>query len=226
LARRARHAREEEGWDSSFSLKKKDLPTWLTPAVDKRKISKHILAISQHISKHISKLRLSHTINSQFINTSIHSNTTTHFVNTLTHTTYNMSSRRLSPSHSLQKLRTAFSQSSIRRQTDEPGSLSPLSITTSSTSTTASPTPTQQPFGTSIAGFSFSNAPSPLFNMPESFSVTNPRRMIMRKKSCVEIEHEQERFEFDGALIGMVEPRPTRFGPAVDGIEEVLFGKV
>jgi hypothetical protein len=62
--------------------------------------------------------------------------------------------------------------------------------------------------------------------MPESFSVTNPRRMIMRKKSCVEVEHEQERFEFDGALIGMVEPRPTRFGPAVDGIEEVLFGKV
>jgi hypothetical protein len=44
----------------------------------------------------------------------------------------------------------------------------------------------------------------------------------MRKKSCVEIEHEQERFEFDGALIGMVEPRPTRFGPAPDGIWKSL----
>jgi hypothetical protein len=49
--------------------------------------------------------------------------------------------------------------------------------------------------------------------------------MIRRKKSCVEIEQEQERFEFDGALIGMVEPRP-RFGPALGGIEEVLCGKV
>jgi hypothetical protein len=48
--------------------------------------------------------------------------------------------------------------------------------------------------------------------------------MIRRKKSCVEIEQEQERFEF-GALIGMVEPRP-RFGPALGGIEEVLCGKV
>jgi hypothetical protein len=62
--------------------------------------------------------------------------------------------------------------------------------------------------------------------MPEAFSGTDPRRVIMRKKSCVEIEHEQEVFEFDGALIGMVEPRPTRFGPALDGIEEVLCGKV
>ena len=62
--------------------------------------------------------------------------------------------------------------------------------------------------------------------MPEAFPEPDSRRMIRRKKSCVEVEQEQERFEFDGALIGMVEPRPTRFGPAVDGIEEVLFGKV
>ena len=136
-----------------------------------------------------------------------------------------MTSRRLSPARSLQKLRTAFSQSSIRRA--EPSSLSPLSPTTSSTSsptTTASPTPTQQPFG-NVAGFSFSNAPSPLFNMPEAFPEPDSRRMIRRKKSCVEVEQEQERFEFDGALIGMVEPRP-RFGPALGGIEEVLCGKI
>jgi len=60
--------------------------------------------------------------------------------------------------------------------------------------------------------------------MPEAFPEPDSRRMIRRKKSCVEIEQEQERFEF-GALIGMVEPRP-RFGPALGGIEEVLCGKV
>jgi hypothetical protein len=61
--------------------------------------------------------------------------------------------------------------------------------------------------------------------MPEAFPAPDPRRMIRRKKSCVEIEQEQERFEFDVALIGMVEPRP-RFGVALGGIEEVLCGKV
>ena len=49
--------------------------------------------------------------------------------------------------------------------------------------------------------------------------------MIRRKKSCVEIEQEQERVQFDVALVGLVEPRP-RFGPALGGIEEVLCGKI
>lgn len=50
-------------------------------------------------------------------------------------------------------------------------------------------------------------------------------RVIRRKKSCVEIEQEQERFQFDGALVGVVEPRP-RLGVALGGIEEVLCGEV
>lgn len=49
--------------------------------------------------------------------------------------------------------------------------------------------------------------------------------MIRRKKSCVEIEQELEKVQFDVALIGLVEPRP-RFGPALGGIEEVLCGEV
>jgi len=39
------------------------------------------------------------------------------------------------------------------------------------------------------------------------------------------MELERERYEFDGALVGLVEPRP-RVGPALGGIEEVLCGKV
>lgn len=65
---------------------------------------------------------------------------------------------------------------------------------------------------------------------PEDFHLTqqpqdDSRRVIRRKKSCVEIEQELERYQFDGALVGVVEPRP-RFGPALGGIEEVLCGKV
>lgn len=36
---------------------------------------------------------------------------------------------------------------------------------------------------------------------------------------------EQERVEFDGKLVGIVEPRP-RVGLALGGIEEVLCGEV
>jgi hypothetical protein len=61
--------------------------------------------------------------------------------------------------------------------------------------------------------------------MSEAFPEPDARLVIRRKKSCVEIEQEQERFQFGGALIGMIEPRP-RFGPALGGIEEVLCGKV
>lgn len=53
----------------------------------------------------------------------------------------------------------------------------------------------------------------------------DPRRVIRKKKSCVEIEIERERVEFDGKLVGLVEPRP-RVGLALEGIEEVLGGKV
>jgi hypothetical protein len=50
--------------------------------------------------------------------------------------------------------------------------------------------------------------------------------VIRRKKSCVEIEIERERVEFDGKLVGLVEPRPRVVGVALGGIEEVLGGKV
>ena len=141
-----------------------------------------------------------------------------------------MPSRRLSPARSLQKLRTVFSNPSTRSA--EPTSQSPLSSATSASPTlTLSPTPSQlQPFA-GFAGFSFGhNAPSPVFPSPEDFSLPSPqqddpRRVIRRKKSCVEIEIERERVEFDGALVGLVEPRP-RVGPALGGIEEVLGGKV
>ncbi|KAM0723124.1 hypothetical protein Q7P37_001324 [Cladosporium fusiforme] len=150
------------------------------------------------------------------------------------------STHRLSPRKSLQKLRTAFSSHSPTRRA-EPDSLSPLSTTTttastssSTTSPSTSPTPDQHPFA-SFAGFSFGNG-SPVFPAAEDFhfsdqpqqsegSGLSSRRVIRRKKSCVEIEQEQERCEFDGALVGIVEPRP-RFGPALGGIEEVLCGEV
>ena len=40
----------------------------------------------------------------------------------------------------------------------------------------------------------------------------------------VELELEFEKFEFDDALVGLVEPRPG-VGPAPEGIEEVLEGR-
>jgi hypothetical protein len=47
--------------------------------------------------------------------------------------------------------------------------------------------------------------------------------VIRRKKSCVEIEIEMERVQFDGRLVGVVEPRPRLgLGLGVVGIEEVL----
>jgi hypothetical protein len=60
------------------------------------------------------------------------------------------------------------------------------------------------------------------------------RRVIRRKKSCVEIEIERERYEVDGKLVGVVEPRPVfglgvRSGSVISGglgIEEVLCGEV
>lgn len=141
-----------------------------------------------------------------------------------------MPSRRLSPARSLQKLRTVFSHSPTRPT--EPASPSPLSsmntsssITSTSPTLTLSPTPSQlQPFA-GFAGFNFGAAPSPVFASPEDFAPLDSRRVIRRKKSCVEIEIEQERYEFDGALVGLVEPRPA-VGLALGGIEEVLCGKV
>lgn len=137
-----------------------------------------------------------------------------------------MPARRLSPSRSLQKLRTAFSQSPTRLTNTNTNS-TPLSPTTSTSSTTSSPTPTDQPSFAGFAGFSFSATTSPTLSAPEEFQFPEPdsRRVIRRKKSCVEIEQEQERWQFDGALVGLVEPRP-RVGPALGGIEEVLCGEV
>jgi hypothetical protein len=65
---------------------------------------------------------------------------------------------------------------------------------------------------------------SPLPSSPQQQD--DPRRVIRRKKSCVEIEIERERVEFDGKLVGLVEPRPRVVGVALGGIEEVLGGKV
>jgi hypothetical protein len=174
-----------------------------------------------------------------------------------------MPSTRPSPTRSLQKLRTVFSQTPSRNgSTAEPASPSPLTLsntinisnpstrTSPSTTTNLSPlssptltlTPTVSPTPSSgfagFAGFNFGNAaPSPLFNSPESFfpdptTAIDSRRVIRRKKSCVEIEIERERYEVDGKLVGVVEPRPV-FGlgmgfnfVSVGGIEEVLCGEV
>lgn len=69
---------------------------------------------------------------------------------------------------------------------------------------------------------SFSSLPSSAAKLDNDYS----RRVIRRKKSCVEIEIERERVEFDGKLVGLVEPRPRVVGVALGGIEEVLGGKV
>ncbi|KAK0252437.1 hypothetical protein LTR91_007833 [Friedmanniomyces endolithicus] len=49
-------------------------------------------------------------------------------------------------------------------------------------------------------------------------------RVIRRKKSMAEVERDEER-GFDGALVGLVEPRPYA-GPTLGGIEEVLEGRL
>jgi hypothetical protein len=171
-----------------------------------------------------------------------------------------MPSTRLSPARSLQKLRTVFSLSESSTRSAEPASPSPLTLSNNininiNTSTTA-PKPTTSPLSSptltltptvsptpssgfaGFAGFTFGNAaPSPLFNSPEGFfdgAVVDSRRVIRRKKSCVEIEIERERYEVDGKLVGVVEPRPVfglgmGFGSLISGglgIEEVLCGEV
>ncbi|KAK3114300.1 hypothetical protein LTR53_007513 [Teratosphaeriaceae sp. CCFEE 6253] len=49
-------------------------------------------------------------------------------------------------------------------------------------------------------------------------------RVIRRKKSMAELEQDEER-TIDGALIGLIEPRPYS-GPTLGGIEEVLEGSL
>jgi len=71
-----------------------------------------------------------------------------------------------------------------------------------------------------FSGFSFSN-----ISALSLHSTVNARRVIRRKKSLVEVEQEEERVQFDGALVGVVEPRPYA-GPALGGIEEVLNGQI
>lgn len=51
------------------------------------------------------------------------------------------------------------------------------------------------------------------------------RRVIRRKKSCVEAEQEEERMDFRPELTALVEPRP-RVGASLGGIEEVLEGRI
>lgn len=150
---------------------------------------------------------------------------------TPTQTENTMPSHRLSPARSLQKLRTVFSQPQSPTNTTSPTAPSPLNNNTTPASPTSptltvSPTPSFSHQFAGFAGFSFGAAPSPTFASPEDFSsIADSRRVIRRKKSCVEIEIERERVEFDGALVEIVEPRP-RIGVALGGIEEVLCGEV
>ncbi|KAK5675067.1 hypothetical protein LTS10_012140 [Elasticomyces elasticus] len=52
----------------------------------------------------------------------------------------------------------------------------------------------------------------------------SPHRVIRRKRSMAEVERDEER-SVNGALVGLVEPRPYA-GPALGGIEEVLEGRL
>ncbi|KXL51615.1 hypothetical protein M433DRAFT_140472 [Acidomyces richmondensis BFW] len=116
--------------------------------------------------------------------------------------------RPLHPRHSLRRLRTAFG-------------LPSLVPTTSSTCSMSSPVSASTTCNSSrFSGFSFGNISTLSFH-----STVNARRVIRRKKSLAEVEQEEERAQFDGALVSVVEPRPYA-GPALGGIEEVLNGRI
>jgi hypothetical protein len=51
------------------------------------------------------------------------------------------------------------------------------------------------------------------------------QNIIRRKKSVLELEHEEELLVMGDGLVGLIEPRPS-YGPALGGIEEVLEGRV
>lgn len=117
--------------------------------------------------------------------------------------------RPLHPRHSLRRLRTAF------------GLAASPTPTPSSTCSTSSPLSASTTYNSSrFSGFSFGN-----ISALSLHSTVNARRVIRRKKSLVEVEQEEERVQFDGALVGVVEPRPYA-GPALGGIEEVLNGQI
>ncbi|KAK1067424.1 hypothetical protein LTR12_009136 [Friedmanniomyces endolithicus] len=84
--------------------------------------------------------------------------------------------------------------------------------------------PTYRSISSTSSGFSgFSgsrnmSASSVMAERPSAY------RVIRRKKSMAELERDEER-GFDGALVGLVEPRPYA-GPALGGIEEVLEGRL
>ncbi|OQO12293.1 hypothetical protein B0A48_02934 [Cryoendolithus antarcticus] len=130
---------------------------------------------------------------------------------------------------SLRKLRTVFNSSSTPsaspRSDSQASTLSPSSpLSTVSPRTRSTPSPFQE--------FDFELSPSAAMPfklrgaLPLSSSAMDSRRVIRRKKSCVELEQEAERCEVDGQLIGLIEPRPkARVGCALGGIEEVLCGE-
>ncbi|KAF2722813.1 hypothetical protein K431DRAFT_40025 [Polychaeton citri CBS 116435] len=114
---------------------------------------------------------------------------------------------------SLRRLKTAFSPMS-------PTSPSESSHSSSSTS----------PLSASLsASSSFSRASFSDFSLSpqRSWSVTKvSHRAIRRKKSCVELEQEEERVTISTNLVSLVEPRPRLIGSVQGSIEEVLSGKV
>ncbi|TKA58616.1 hypothetical protein B0A55_12587 [Friedmanniomyces simplex] len=152
----------------------------------------------------------------------------------------------LHPRQSLRRLRTAFNPSSPSFQssspttspstTTSPPPTSPLSpqVTNRSTSTSTSSSssasssafspPVAAAFPRRFTNFSHRNlsASSLVAGGERVTSTTTAGRAIRRKRSLAELEREEER-GVDGALVGLVEPRPWG-GPALGGIEEVLEG--
>ncbi|GAB7355755.1 hypothetical protein MBLNU459_g6443t2 [Dothideomycetes sp. NU459] len=109
---------------------------------------------------------------------------------------------------SLQRLRTAFSPSATT------SILSPVSEA-----------------GTSSPRTSFSLSRSSMSgrfsNLTSSFSTYSIglRNSIRRSPSSMELEIEEERLSAPEELISLIEPRPA-VGPAVGGIEDMLFGRL
>lgn len=64
-------------------------------------------------------------------------------------------------------------------------------------------------------------------NLASSFSTYSIglKNSIRRSPSTMELEIEEERQTAPEELISLIEPRPA-FGPAVGGIEDVLFGRL
>lgn len=119
----------------------------------------------------------------------------------------------LHPRNSLRKIRTAFSQSSPPSQENQTPDVS-------STCSTSPLSAAASSIGSRLSTFSFGNTSN-----LSLCSAVNPRRVIRRKKSAVQLEQEEERSLVRDDLMALIEPRPST-GNACGGIEEVLSGRV